>query len=67
MSLDTIHLQEFVRGRAVYNFKSIGLDKCSCVAPGIIKLLLPPSQIISHSKNLEELKFFKFDQIYIAK
>jgi len=29
--------------------------------------LLPPSQIISHSKNLEESKFFKFDQIYIAK
>jgi len=33
------------------------------------KILLPPSQIIiiSHSKNLGELKFFKFDQIYIAK
>jgi len=29
--------------------------------------ILPPSQIISHSKNLGESKFFKFDQIYIAK
>ena len=30
-------------------------------------LVLHPSQIISHSKNLRESKFFKFDQIYIAK
>jgi hypothetical protein len=29
--------------------------------------VLPPSQIISHFKNLGESKFFKFDQIYIAK
>ena len=29
--------------------------------------VLPPSQIISHSKNLGESKFFKFDEIYIAK
>jgi len=27
-------------------------------------MLLPPFQIISHSKNLGESKFFKFDQIY---
>jgi hypothetical protein len=31
------------------------------------KIILPPSQIISHSKNFGESKFFKFDQIYIAK
>ena len=29
--------------------------------------VLPPFQIISHSKNLRESKFFKFDQIYITK
>ena len=29
--------------------------------------ILPPSQIISHSKNLGESKFFKLNQIYIAK
>ena len=29
--------------------------------------VLPPFQIISHSKNLGESKFFKFDQIYIIK
>ena len=33
----------------------------------IIKLLLPPFQIISHFKNLGESKFFKFDQIHITK
>ena len=27
--------------------------------------LLPPFQIISHSKNFGESKFSKFDQIYI--
>jgi len=27
--------------------------------------LLPSSQIISHSKKLGELKYIKFDQIYI--
>jgi len=30
-------------------------------------VVLPPFQIISYSKNLGESKFFKFDQIYIAK
>ena len=29
--------------------------------------LLPPFQIISHSKNLGESNFSKFDQIYIIK
>ena len=27
--------------------------------------ILPPFQIIRHSNNLGELKFFMFDQIYI--
>jgi len=29
--------------------------------------VLPPSHIVSHSKNLEESNFSKFDQIYIIK
>jgi len=29
------------------------------------KMLLPPSQIISHFNNLRELKHLKFDQIYM--
>ena len=31
------------------------------------KIILPPSQIISHSKNLRESNFSKFDQIYMIK
>jgi len=30
-------------------------------------LLFPPSQIVSHSKNLRESNFLKFDQIYMIK
>jgi len=30
-------------------------------------IVLPPFQIISHSKNLGESKFFKFDQIYTTR
>jgi hypothetical protein len=30
-------------------------------------VLLPPSQIIRHSKNLRESKDFKFDQIYMIR
>ena len=33
----------------------------------IEKQLLPPFQIICHSKNLGESKFFKFDQIYMTR
>jgi hypothetical protein len=31
------------------------------------KYLLPPSQIIRHSKNLGESKDLKFDQIYMIR
>jgi hypothetical protein len=31
------------------------------------KFVLPPSQIIRHSKNLGESKNLKFDQIYMIK
>jgi len=30
-------------------------------------VLLPPFQIVSHSKNFRESNFFKFDRIYIIK
>jgi len=30
-------------------------------------VLLPPFQIISHSRNVRESKFYKFDQIYTTK
>ena len=32
-----------------------------------VHYILPPSQIVSHSKNLGESNFSKFDQIYIIK
>ena len=31
------------------------------------KKILPPFQIISHSNNFVESKFFKFDQIYMKR
>jgi hypothetical protein len=34
---------------------------------GIVFVLLPPSQLIRHSKNLGESKDLKFDQIYMIK
>ena len=38
-----------------------------CCVLVALSLVLPLFQIISHFKNFGELKFFKFDQIYITK
>jgi hypothetical protein len=48
-------VQEFQRG--VYGSNSIYKKKN----------IFPLSQIISHSKNLEDLKRIKFDQIYMIR